>query len=200
MTSYIMIRHGESSGNINRVISNDYDGHPLTPKGRKQATVVGKELEGIKIDNIYTSPVLRARETAEIIAEFIGCTVIIDERLKERNFGDLNNKNVDEIDWKTLLLKGKYRNLESWEDMYHRILNFVKERNEDIVVLVSHYDPIRVFVAKSIGLKDELSSYGLVISNASSSIVIRNQNDRLKVVAIAVPPQKGMLRRYLQGR
>jgi len=197
MTLIVMVRHGESSGNVNRIISNDYDGHPLTSKGSEQATIVGGELKGAKVDHIYTSPVLRARETAEIIAESIGCTVVVDERLRERNFGDFNNRNVDEVDWKTLLLEGVYRNVEPWEEMYHRVLDFVRERNEEILVFVSHYDPIRVLLAKGIGLQDELSAYGLVIPNASSSIMVGKHDGTLKAVAVSIPPQKGMLRRYL---
>ena len=200
MTFFIMIRHGESSGNIKRIISHDYDGFPLTRRGRKQASIVGKELKSLKIEKLFVSPILRTKETAEIIAGILGCSIVVDERLRERCFGEFNNRNVNEIDWKTLLIKGEYKRVEPWENMYSRVLDFVKDRKEDIVVMVSHYDPIRVLITKRLGLDDELSSYGIVIPNASSSIIARNNEGNDRVIAIGIPPEKMMLRKYLSNQ
>jgi len=82
--------------------------------------------------------------------------------------------------------------------MHKRILDFVKNRNEEYVIMVTHYDPIRVMVTREFGLEDELSSYGIVIPNASTSIVARNGNTNGKVIAVGVPPENGMLKKILK--
>jgi broad specificity phosphatase PhoE len=198
MTVFIMIRHGESTGNIKRVLSNDKDRFPLTKKGRHQASIVGKELKGINIKKIYTSPILRTKQTAQIIADHLDCTIEEDERLKERYFGEFNNKKVSAIDWKTLLIKGGYKNIESWEEMYKRVVDFVKDRDEEYVIMVTHYDPIRVIVTKEFGLENELCSHGIVIPNASISIIEKNGEVYRKVIAVGIPPEKGMLKELLK--
>ena len=84
MSVLMMIRHGESTANVQRIISHDYESFPLTEKGREQALVIGQELMGLKRNEIYSSPILKARETAEIIASKLKCNVVIDDRIRER--------------------------------------------------------------------------------------------------------------------
>ena len=198
MTVFIMVRHGESTGNVKRILSDDKDRFPLTKKGRNQASIVAQELREINIKKIYSSPILRTKQTAQIIADHLDCTIEEDERLRERHFGEFNNKKVSAIDWKTLLIKGEYKNIESWEEMYKRVVDFVKDRNEEYVIMVTHYDPIRVIVTREFGLENELSSYGIVIPNASISIVEINGNAYRKVIAVGVPPERGILKKVLK--
>jgi broad specificity phosphatase PhoE len=64
----IFVRHGESEANVLRVISNRGRQHGLTARGRKQANTLAEQLRGQAISHIYTSPLLRAEETAAILA------------------------------------------------------------------------------------------------------------------------------------
>jgi broad specificity phosphatase PhoE len=61
-------RHGESQANLLQEISNRGIRHGLTPKGRAQADALAVGLDGQKIVQIYSSPLLRAVETSAIVA------------------------------------------------------------------------------------------------------------------------------------
>lgn len=198
MSVLIMIRHGESTANVQRIISHDHESYPLTGKGRAQASLIGEELMGLRLGEIYSSPILRARETANIIASKLGCNVVIDDRIRERSFGRLNNKKVDSINWKALLAEGAYEGVESWNEINRRANDFLQERCRESIVMVSHYDTIRVILSKQLGLDDEINSWGVVIPNASGSIMIRNGNIQNKVIAIGIPPIEGLLKKSLQ--
>lgn len=89
------IRHGESEANQNKVFAGQKDDSLLTKKGREQARSTAKEIltEGIQIDRIITSPLKRAVETAQIIAQEIGfdiSDIIQDERITEYDLGSLS--------------------------------------------------------------------------------------------------------------
>jgi broad specificity phosphatase PhoE len=84
----ILIRHGQSEGNIIPVIQGQMD-YPLTKKGVEQAHNAGKELKKTyHFDKIYSSDLLRASQTAEIIASYFDITdAILSENLRELHFG-----------------------------------------------------------------------------------------------------------------
>ncbi len=94
----ILTRHGESEGNVKRILAGVND--PLTAKGKEQAERLSGRLNDEGIDVIFSSPLTRAKQTAQIIAknhpkaEFI----VVDE-LKEMNLGSYANKSFDEVDW-----------------------------------------------------------------------------------------------------
>lgn len=66
----------------------------LTKQGKEDAKKLKKELENYKIDAIYSSPLLRAKQTAQILFED---NIIYDDRLKEMNFGDLEGKKLESL-------------------------------------------------------------------------------------------------------
>ncbi|MEZ4728874.1 MAG: histidine phosphatase family protein [Caldilineaceae bacterium] len=68
-------RHGESQANIGRIISNRTLPHSLTALGRAQAVALAEKLGTEKISTIYASPILRAQETAQIIAAREGASL-----------------------------------------------------------------------------------------------------------------------------
>jgi phosphoserine phosphatase len=67
MTRVIIVRHGQSTYNIERRIQGRTDVSKLTDKGRSDASKVGKTLSNILFNGIYSSPLQRAKQTAEII-------------------------------------------------------------------------------------------------------------------------------------
>lgn len=85
-------RHGESLANTLHIISNRDLPHPLTAKGRAQARRLAKSLEATPLTHIYTSPVLRARQTADIIGRALHLPVEIAEGLKEYDCGILEGR------------------------------------------------------------------------------------------------------------
>ncbi|MDP9498157.1 MAG: histidine phosphatase family protein [Actinomycetota bacterium] len=100
-----MVRHGESAGNVARdraeaqrlerieLTSRDVD-VPLSPAGEEQARALGRELAALAEPPtvVWTSPYVRARQTADIAVAAAGLDlpVVVDERLREREFGVLD--------------------------------------------------------------------------------------------------------------
>jgi len=91
------LRHGESVGNV----ENRHQGHadfPLTEKGRAQAHTLAErwQAEGVIFDQVFSSPLLRARQTAEIVCTALGVPLEFDADLMEVNNGLLAGLNNEE--------------------------------------------------------------------------------------------------------
>jgi probable phosphoglycerate mutase len=98
MTSLYLVRHGETDWNAERRIQGSTD-IPLNATGRSQAETTGRLLSRREWDGIYSSPLSRAYETANIIASGIGLdkpTTI--DAIVERNYGEAEGLNWRQID------------------------------------------------------------------------------------------------------
>ena len=93
------VRHGESEANTLRVISNRESQYRLTALGKQQAAMLADQLNAVPFTAIYSSPILRARETAEIIAQAFDLPFEITEALREYDCGILEDRS-DEDSWK----------------------------------------------------------------------------------------------------
>lgn len=91
-------RHGESEANVLRVISNRDVRHPLTDRGRQQAEILAECLAHQGIVQIYSSPILRAAQTAECIAARLGVPVDFEDGLREFDCGVFEGRS-DEAAW-----------------------------------------------------------------------------------------------------
>ena len=86
-----LVRHGQSQWNLENRFTGWVD-VPVTPLGEQEAHRAGKELKGIKFDVAFTSELMRAQQTLNIILEEIGqkdLPVKKDKALNERHYGDL---------------------------------------------------------------------------------------------------------------
>lgn len=92
MRTLFFARHGESEANITHVFANRGDGPDLTPLGRSQSEALARRLESFGITEIHSSPLARARQTAEPIATLLGLPVIVDEALREYDVGELEGQ------------------------------------------------------------------------------------------------------------
>lgn len=81
-----LIRHGETDWNAAKKVQGQRD-IPLNENGRRAAALTGDALRDTEFDRIYTSPLSRARETAELIRAGRSIPVFTDERLREIDFG-----------------------------------------------------------------------------------------------------------------
>jgi broad specificity phosphatase PhoE len=91
-------RHGESEANLLREHSNRGFRHPLTAKGREQAAALARKLEGIYVTRLFTSPIMRAVQTAEILSGALGVPYEITDALREYDCGILEGR-ADEAAW-----------------------------------------------------------------------------------------------------
>lgn len=176
----LLTRHGQTDWNVLRKVQGITD-IELNETGIKQAEETRKKLLNYDIDIILTSPLKRAKKTAEIIGSGRNIPVIIEDRIIERAFGAFEGKTPEEMDfdevWNYKLNK-HYENAESVKDLFDRINNFledIKEKYPDkTVLLVTHGGvsvPIRVYfegipegteILRNIGLENcEVREYEL---------------------------------------
>jgi broad specificity phosphatase PhoE len=89
-----IIRHGQTELNIGNALQGRSD-HPLNETGIRQAQEAAGRLRGVAFDAVYSSPLIRAIRTAEIIAPDI--EPVIDERLIEMEYGPYEGKSLREL-------------------------------------------------------------------------------------------------------
>lgn len=88
----LLARHGESVANTLRVISNRNLPHALTPRGVMQAEGLAEQLQSQGITTIYSSPIARARQTAEIVGSRLDLAVDVRDALREPDCGELEGR------------------------------------------------------------------------------------------------------------
>ena len=128
-------RHGESEANVLRVVSNRGYQHPLTALGREQAQALANSMHHISLTAIYTSPLQRAVETAQIVAESKGLDYEITDALREYDCGILEGHDdadtwaAHEQIWRDWLVHGKLdlcpQDGENFTDIRARFVPFI---------------------------------------------------------------------------
>lgn len=167
-----LIRHGETDWNLEGKLQGRED-IPLNENGIRQAELCGQAFLGLGIKTIISSPLIRARRTAEIIAGCIDTdNIIIDEGLIERDFGALAGVPYDKRKYFDTF--GIEDGIELWEDVCKRLINCIKGQaekflNEDII-MVSHGAAINSVV--SVLTDGEMGSGKTRLKNACISIII----------------------------
>src|SRR6266851_187680 len=95
MTHFYLIRHGRTAWNNEDRLQGWAD-QPLDDTGLTQARALAAWLQAVAFDAFYSSPLRRARQTAEVVAEPHGLPVTLDDRLRERNVGDWTGLTLDQ--------------------------------------------------------------------------------------------------------
>lgn len=165
----IIIRHGESEANAQGIISEDFDKYPLTNLGKEQARKTGENMVqfGPIIDGVYSSPVIRAKQTAQEFLKGMKLDreIKVLDGLKETYFGKNNNVPVSQF---PPYHKERY-GIEPFEDNGNRILKTISGR-DGINLYFSHMLPIKSTVCNIFNLEEEDAS-SIFIKNASMTIV-----------------------------
>jgi len=91
------VRHGETEHNFDRRIQGQSDSQ-LTPLGRRQCQAVADTLSRFEIDAVIASPLARARDSAQIIAEQLGLEVRSEPRLMEIHAGIFQERRWDDLE------------------------------------------------------------------------------------------------------
>lgn len=182
MGSIIFLRHGQAKNNIERILTGRTPGIPLTDKGIEQAEKAAKFLEDMNISAIYSSPIERARHTAEIVGKHNSLDVIIDDRLIELDMGKFTGVPYDEIfsthgnvfmKFYNGELEIAHNGVETFAEVKKRILGIVdhviEKHPDQNVVLVTHMDPIKAMLSTVVDLTAE-NLFELIIANASLNI------------------------------
>jgi probable phosphoglycerate mutase len=150
-----LVRHGESTWNVLGIIQGQSDQATLTSRGRLQAQQAAQRLGSQPIEAIFSSDLLRTRETAAIVARPFGLPFSVDPALRERCFGEFEGAPSETlrpeitgiIDDRVVDPYARPAGGESLEDLYARAAGFVDElidhgHGGDVIV-VAHGGSIR---------------------------------------------------------
>jgi len=96
-TRLLVMRHGESEGNVARIWTSARVGYPLTERGRAQARAAGGRVADRGVSAVYGSPLVRAHETAAEVAEVLGLEVRVLEGVEELHVGVHEGSHDDDV-------------------------------------------------------------------------------------------------------
>ena len=181
MTTLLLARHGETDWNSERRWQGHVD-RPLNERGREQARALAAELAGRRIDAVYSSDLLRARETAEIVAAALGLEVRVDPGLREVDTGSWSGLVHSEIEtsdpegFRRWQEGGKgWESGESYEEMGARVVAAVLElaaaHPDETLLVVSHGGSIRACRAEAAGLEYGASRVAGIGSTENCAVV-----------------------------
>jgi len=140
----LIIRHGQTDWNKQGLLQGTKD-IPLNELGIEQARSAKESLANEHIDVVFCSPLIRTRQTCDIVLEGRDIPVIYDERIRERGFGAAEGMLVKDIDFAATWLPGQppmYEGMETFEMLLERFAGFfddIYEKYKDkTVLLVTH--------------------------------------------------------------
>jgi len=150
----VMVRHGESDANrMGKLVSEAFD-PALTQEGHQQAMKFAALWKGKSIDALYASPLLRTRETAEVLRQVWGLsTVQTDDRLHEIRMGSFDGQEISELAHQEVYQEWKKdpelppEGGERLSAVYMRVRQFLVElgrtRDRGCVLVVTHADCLK---------------------------------------------------------
>jgi probable phosphoglycerate mutase len=187
------VRHGESEANIQHVFSNRGYQHGLTARGRVQTQELAEILKWVQIHQIFSSPLLRAVETAQILSDQLSCPIKITDGLKEYDCGILEGKSdpeswgiFDQVfdQWMKGDLDARIEGGESFNDIRVRFIPFFEavlekyQHTSDNLIMVGHgglYRCVLPLVAKDLDfeylLARPLSNAGYILAETMDGIL-----------------------------
>ncbi len=162
----LLIRHAESQGNHEGRLQGRKE-FPLTERGVRQAQLLAERLLGQRIAALYSSPIRRAYDTADVVANAAGLGVIPEPRVQEYDFGE----QLSGLTWQEIreqrpeiitALTGKgsefprYPGEEGRAHFRDRVCEAIGEiaerhRSDDAVAVITHAGPIVVYVMETLG-------------------------------------------------
>ena len=187
-TLVLLVRHG-TTGTTGKVLPGRAKGLHLADHGRQQADVTAARIAALgngtnpsTVAAIYTSPLERTRETAAPIAKALGRRAKVERGLLECDFGDWTGTELAALmklpEWKTVQRNPsgfRFPGGESFAEMQARITDALERLRRahpgEVVVAVSHADPIKAALAQALGTPLDLFQR-IVVSPCSVSAVL----------------------------
>ncbi|MEZ4709270.1 MAG: histidine phosphatase family protein [Caldilineaceae bacterium] len=180
----LLIRHGENKANITREFSCKHVDYPLTAKGKVQAQQTAAALANMQIDKVVSSPLLRAKQTAETICQRMKSTFEVAEELREIDVGvlelrpptDSARRYFFEIinEWNRGNLDKRFAGGESGAELRDRFYSVIKKYIElpiERLVIVGHAGIFLNGIAHLCELDKDIEFYANSHPNCSISKV-----------------------------
>ena len=153
----VFARHGQTAPNREGLVLGRADPE-LTEEGHRQAALLAGALAAEPVTAVLTSPLVRARQTAEAVGAACGVAVVVDERLVEIDWGAWEGRPTGSLGrpdmetWKAG--DGTAPEGEDLDSLTARVESFCTERlgHDGVIVAVSHVSPIKAAAAWAMGV------------------------------------------------
>ncbi len=210
MSLLIFMRHGQAYNNVKRLlVGRNLESH-LTDLGREQVTQSSELLKSIPIHKIYSSPVIRTVETAEIASKTLGLPFELDERLFEIELGKLVGLYYDDVisahgdlfakfysdnEEENSLLEFEVESFGSVRQRIRHLINeMIRKHENENVLFISHLDPIKAAISLAMNIKPS-SVYSVQVPNASIN-VLKNYDNNLSLCGMNILSMKRYLSEF----
>lgn len=183
MTTVILVRHGQSEGNLLGEFHGQYNSD-LTEKGHAQAECTANYLDSYHIDKIYSSDIRRAYSTALHTAKHKQVNVIMSEGMREIRAGKWEQMKFTDIEkeypelyhtWYHNISKCRLPDGETVEQLYNRVIKtfeeIVSENDGKTIMIATHATPIRSLLCHFAGCKITEMNNIKWVPNASVTVV-----------------------------
>lgn len=201
MALLLLVRHGQTDENVSGRISGQGPA-PLNGRGQEQAKLAAEVLAPLKVNRLISSPVARAWQTATVLDERLKLGIEEEPDLREVGYGDWEGKTFQmvrgENAFKLALndpINAVFPNGESLVSVQQRSVRVAEAVRQgaaqDVVVLVSHGDVIRMLVAHYLGMS--FNDYRRVTIDNGAISVIELFDSWIRVKAVNFVPQVGNL-------
>lgn len=187
MAIILLIRHGENNW-VGKRLAGRTPGVHLNENGRKQAEAISNLLDRLPFNAIYSSPLERAVETAQPLADKISLTINVEEDLQEIDFGSWQGKTMKQLHrlklWKTVQTEPEAMTFpggESFRSAQIRLASCLMEINKkhsdhDLVACFSHSDSIRLLVAHFLNMPLNVFQRISIDTTSITSIIIASEH------------------------
>ncbi len=185
----ILARHGETNANVGGRLDTQSPGDHLSPRGYRQAAILSTQMRCYDLGAIYTSPSRRAIETAQVIAQECGLSVIVRDGLEEVSAGSLELSRINKsgekyIDtvfaWAAGDLAATIAGGESGVTVvsrFERVIAEADEAGEGPSLIVTHGAIMRMWLASNVTNLDFESIRQHQVPNAGFVALRRPQSD-----------------------
>jgi len=182
----VLVRHGESVGNAERRLQGRAD-YPLSERGVEQSRRLARRLSSAPLRAIYSSPLARARQTADALSEATGLEVVDLPDVQEYDFGELSGVTLDEyrllVNPAQRYIQGEFPPIAGEEGRDHfrervceALWGLADGHRGETVAVVCHGGPIVAFVLEVLGLPYR-RPIPLTVQNCSVTIIdVRDDN------------------------
>lgn len=197
MTTLFLIRHGSND----YLVKNKLPGHipdiHLNKRGNEQAALLAQSLGKLPIKAIYCSPLERAIETAQPLAQSLGKEIQIKPDLTDANVGEWAGSS-----WKVLRRTKLWKVIqenpsqfqfpggESFTQIQERVITtlaaIVSANKKELIAVVFHADPIKLAVAHYLGLP--LDNFQRLTINAGSITILKSNSSGSQLLALNLMP------------
>jgi broad specificity phosphatase PhoE len=201
----LIIRHGQTTWNIEHRLPGQLPGVMLTDTGKEQAARLAEALSVLPISSVISSPLERARDTAAYIAQGRDLDLQFEPDLMDTNVGDWAGKVIEDLSkndpgWKAYVKDPTVapEGIETFPQVQQRVVAAIerwltKENIGAYPAFVAHADVVKLLIAYYTGLEPGRAGT-LIIDNASVSLIELEDSKSPHVLAIGWSPRPGWLK------